>query len=71
MDISRQIEEYANRKRFYDLQCDDRVVKNLLLGSAKYALCKQPDYADSDLLADNVRESVEKYTRDKMMAISI
>ena len=45
--------------------------RSLLFSEKEYSLCKQEKCEDSDCLAVNIRQSVQKYTRDKDSAIGL
>ena len=65
------VDEYAKKKKYYDLSCSSTTVHNLISGDAKYAFTKQKEYDNSEYLAANIKCSVKSYTRDKGVAISI
>ena len=71
MNISTYIDEYARKKKYYNLSCDAETVHNLIKGDGKYSFKSQPDYTNSENLAYNIEYSVKSYTRDKDIAINI
>ena len=71
MNISTYIDEYARKKKYYNLSCDAETVHNLIKGDGKYSFKSQPDYTNSENLAYNIEYSVKSYTRDKDIAIDI
>lgn len=71
MDIRPYIEEYGRKKKFYGLPYSAEIVRNLIIGNNDYALVRQEHYQNSSYLADNIKSSVRRYTRDKKAAINI
>lgn len=71
MNISKYIDEYASKKRYYGLTCDAKTVHNLIIGDSEASLTNQEEYYESDYLAANIEQSVRKYLRDKSVAINI
>lgn len=71
INIKIYVEEYARKKKYYELPCDTTTVHNLIKGNYPYAFNKQRGYEDSDNLAENIKLSVKGYTRDKNVAICI
>ena len=70
MNISAYINEYLRIKRYKGI-CKEEMAHNLIDGDASYSFKKQKDYANSNLLAYNIEQSVKGYTRDKDVAITI
>lgn len=71
MDISAYVNEYARKKKYYDLPFDTETVHNLIKGEKDFAFIMQEGYANSEYLAYNIKTSVRAYPRDKDVAIRI
>ena len=66
--MNKYIEDFM-RKNAYSP--DAEAMENLLTGGAAYAFTSQHAYEDPDCLQENIRNSVQSYTRDKDAAIRI
>lgn len=71
MDISAYVDEYARKRRYYNLPCNAEAVHNLIKSDKEFAFIQQEDYSNSEYLAYNIKSSVQAYSRNKDIAIHV